>query len=235
MAAIMIYQLLLRKGLYAYLVLSSIMLILSIIPSSDFNFSNDDIRSFVGVNALIIPRVVRNTPKLTHRVALETTTITSMMMIDEDIPDPSTFREAEVLGLRLMQEGSFEDALVAFQKGMKLPGSRPDVVRTRSSSGPSPVGGSYGGTDSQKIMALDDFELQAVYYNMACAQSRLGNISEAIVNLENALKNGFDNYSTVRGDPDLDLIKKDPDFVKLMETYDGKGGFNPFGLFSSKK
>mmetsp|Transcript_55403 Transcript_55403/g.62725 ORF Transcript_55403/g.62725 Transcript_55403/m.62725 type:complete len:178 (+) Transcript_55403:172-705(+) len=174
MAAIMIYQLLLRKGLYAYLVLSSIMLILSIIPSSDFNFSNDDIRSFVGVNALIIPRVVRNTPKLTHRVALETTTITSMMMIDEDIPDPSTFREAEVLGLRLMQEGSFEDALVAFQKGMKLPGSRPDVVRTKSSSGPSPVGGSYGGTDSQKIMALDDFELQAVYYNMAFFPSKMG-------------------------------------------------------------
>ena len=112
MAAIMIHQLPIRKGLYAYLVLSSIMLILSIIPSSDFNFSNNDIRSFAGVNALIIPRVVRNTPKLTHRVALETTTITSMMMIDEDIPDPSTFREAEVLGLRLMQEGSFEDALV---------------------------------------------------------------------------------------------------------------------------
>jgi len=234
MATIMIHQLLIRKGLYAYLVLSSIMLILSMIPSSDFNFNND-VRSFAGVNALIIPRVVPNTPKLTHGVALETTTITSMMMIDEDILDPSTFREAEVLGLRLMQEGSFEDALVAFQKGMKLPGSRPDVVRTRSSSGPSPVGGSYGGTDSQKIMALDDFELQAVYYNMACAQSRLGNISEAIVNLENALKNGFDNYSTVRGDPDLDPIKKDPDFVKLMETYDGKGGFNPFGLFSSKK
>jgi hypothetical protein len=61
---------------------------------------------------------------------------------------------------------------------MKLPGSRPDVLRTRSSSGPSPVGGSFGGTDSQKIMALDDFELQAVYYNMACAHSRLGNISE---------------------------------------------------------
>lgn len=71
--------------------------------------------------------------------------------------------------------------ILAFQKGMKLPGSRPDVLRTRSSSGPSPVGGSFGGTDSQKIMALDDFELQAVYYNMACAHSRLGNIAEVCI------------------------------------------------------
>jgi hypothetical protein len=121
----------------------------------------------------------------------------------------------------------------AFQKGMKLPGSRPDVIRSRSSSGPSPVGGSYGGTDSQKVMTLDDFELQAVYYNMACANSRLGKVSEAVVNLEKAFQNGFDNYSTVRGDPDLDVIKDSRDYKVLMDTYDGKGGgFNPFGIFS---
>ena len=61
---------------------------------------------------------------------------------------------------------------------MKLPGSRPDVLRTKSLSGPSPVGGSYGGTDSQKVMTLDDFELQAAHYNMACAHARLGNLDE---------------------------------------------------------
>jgi hypothetical protein len=33
-------------------------------------------------------------------------------MMYEDTPDPTTFREAEILGLRLMQEGSFEEALV---------------------------------------------------------------------------------------------------------------------------
>ena len=30
----------------------------------------------------------------------------------QETPDPTSFREAEILGLRLMQEGSFEDALV---------------------------------------------------------------------------------------------------------------------------
>jgi len=160
---------------------------------------------------------------LTFRVAAETTS-TTMMMSAEDAPDPTSFREAEVLGLRLMQEGNFDEALVgtyddvtftftcdgnlgvflrlpctslflccfsctthsfllsvsalAFQKGMKLPGSRPDVLRTKSLSGPSPVGGAFGGTESQNIMSLDDFELQAAHYNMACAHARLGNLDD---------------------------------------------------------
>eukprot|EP00428_Durinskia_dybowskii_P007582 CAMPEP_0170301634 /NCGR_PEP_ID=MMETSP0116_2-20130129/51082_1 /TAXON_ID=400756 /ORGANISM="Durinskia baltica, Strain CSIRO CS-38" /LENGTH=186 /DNA_ID=CAMNT_0010553467 /DNA_START=229 /DNA_END=786 /DNA_ORIENTATION=- len=141
------------------------------------------------------------------------TTSTSMMMSAEDTQDPTTFREAEVLGLRLMQEGNFKEALVAFQKGMKLPGSRPDILRTKSLSGPSPVGGAFGGTDSQNVMTLDDFELQAAHYNMACAHARLGNLDDAIANLAKAFENGFDNYSTVRGDPDLDPIKRESDFI----------------------
>ena len=128
-----------------------------------------------GCEGYAIPRTSQ-TPKLTYRAA-ETAT-TSIQMTYDEVPDPTTFREAEILGLRLMQEGHFEEALVAFQKGMKLPGSRPDVLRTKSLSGPSPVGGSYGGLESQNVMTLDDFELQAAHYNMACAHARLGNLAE---------------------------------------------------------
>ena len=39
------------------------------------------------------------------------TSLTSMQMTADENPTPSTFREAEVLGLRLMQEGNFEKAL----------------------------------------------------------------------------------------------------------------------------
>jgi hypothetical protein len=72
----------------------------------------------------------------------------------------------------------FLSLLLAFQKGMKLPGSRPDVVRTKSLSGPSPVGGAFGGTDTLKVLVLDDFEKQAAHYNMACAHARLGNLGD---------------------------------------------------------
>ena len=61
------------------------------------------------VDSFSISRVSR-TPQITYRSA--ETAITSMSMTNEDIPDPNSFREAEVLGLRLMQEGSFEEALV---------------------------------------------------------------------------------------------------------------------------
>ena len=60
-------------------------------------------------DAYSIPRVSR-TPRITYRSA--ESAITSMSMSNEDIPDPTTFREAEVLGLRLMQEGRFDEALV---------------------------------------------------------------------------------------------------------------------------
>jgi len=149
------------------------------------------------------------------------------------IPEPvvTTFREAEVLGLRLMQEGSYQEALNVFQKGMKLPGSNKDVVRTKSLSGPSPVGGSMGGYESQTVFPLDEFELQAAHYNIACAHAQLGNLDGSIANLEKSFENGFNNYSTVRGDPDLDAIKDEGDYKKLMDTYDAKG-FNPFGFLS---
>ncbi|KAL7566041.1 hypothetical protein ACA910_011055 [Epithemia clementina (nom. ined.)] len=160
--------------------------------------------------------------------------ITLLMNEQDNAPAPTSFREAEVLGLKFMQEGNFEDALSAFKKGLQLPGSRSDVVRTKSLSGPSPVGGAMGGFESQNIQTLDEFELQAANYNMACAHAQLGNISESLAALESAFKAGFDNFGTVRGDPDLDPIKKEKGFEKLMEQYEPKKGFNPFGLFGGK-
>lgn len=67
---------------------------------------------------------------------------------------------------------------IAFNKGLKLPGSRLDVIRTKNVSGPSPVGGAQGGTEGKEVWSLDEFEFQAAYYNMACACAKLGEIDE---------------------------------------------------------
>lgn len=92
-----------------------------------------------------------------------------------------------------------------------------------------------GGLESNAVQSLDEFELQAAHYNMACAHAQLGQIAQSIASLESAFLAGFDNYATVRGDPDLDPVKKDRDFEKLMEKYEPKKGFNPFGLFGGNK
>lgn len=159
----------------------------------------------------------------------EASTTTSSSLSTPTPQEPTLFREAEVLGLRLMQEGQFAEALKVFQKGLKLPGSRTDIIRTKMISGPSPVGGASGGTDGKLLQTLDEFELQAAHYNIACAYSRLGKIDECCSSLENAFISGFDNYETVRADPDLSSVHDAMEFENLMEQYDSKRGI--FGFF----
>lgn len=118
---------------------------------------------------------------------------------------------------------------LVFQNGLKLPGSRTDIIRTKITSGPSPVGGSTGGTEGKVVQTLDEFEFQAAHYNIACANASLSKVNEACASLEQAFKYGFDNYATVRADPDLGAIHGSPEFENLMERYDSKKGF--FGLF----
>ena len=59
-----------------------------------------------------------------------------------------------------------------------------------------------GGTDSKNVQSLDEFELQAANYNMACAYAQLGSLEESVAALGSAFSNGFDNFATVRADPD---------------------------------
>ena len=115
---------------------------------------------------------------------------------------------------------------------MKLDGSRSDVIRKALVSGPSPVGGASGGTDSTFVKLLDEFELQAAHYNMACAHAQIGSPQESVKNLQLAFENGFENFATVRGDEDLKPLSGMEEFEELMEKYDSQKGFNPFKLFS---
>ena len=49
----------------------------------------------------------------TPSTIVRTSSATVMQMTtEEDAPNPTSFREAEILGLRLMQEGKFQEALV---------------------------------------------------------------------------------------------------------------------------
>merc|ERR1719223_1051787 len=139
---------------------------------------------------------------------------------------PKTFREAELIGLRLMQEAKYEDAIAAFKKGMALPGSKKDVIRKQSLAGPSPVGGAAGGREGGVVMILDEFEYQAAHYNIACAYSKLDRIPDAVVSLGKAIDYGFNNLDTMKADPDLRSIQGSPEFQVLMKKHETKS-FNP--------
>merc|ERR1712106_1106761 len=127
-----------------------------------------------------------------------------------------------------------EDALKAFETGMKLPGSKSDIVRKQTLP-ISPVGGSSGGRSVESVQLLDEFEKQAAYYNIACANSAMGNTSQAIFNLKRSFDNGFDNYATVKVDPDLRNLLDLSEFNSLMDEYEPKSIFkNPFTVFGKK-
>lgn len=133
-----------------------------------------------------------------------------------------------------MQQGQHQDALEVFQEGLKLPGTRTDILRSKTLN-VSPVGGSIGGSEpGRQVQTLDEFETQAAHYNIACAYAQLGKANEAVRSLENAFRAGFDNYATCRADPDLAAVQRTKEFEVLMETYDPKKGF-PFSLFAGKK
>jgi len=51
------------------------------------------------------------------------------LKMSEEAARAETFREAEIVGLELLKTGMYQDALNAFELGMKLPGSKMDILR----------------------------------------------------------------------------------------------------------
>ncbi|CAM6047498.1 unnamed protein product [Sphagnum compactum] len=79
-------------------------------------------------------------------------------------------------------------------------------------------------------------------YNVACCYSQLKQIDGALSALEQAMEAGFDNYKTVRQDPDLANVRASPGFLPLINKYDepfiNENAVNAlksvFGLFGKK-
>jgi pimeloyl-ACP methyl ester carboxylesterase len=62
-------------------------------------------------------------------------------------------------------------------------------------------------------------ERPTAYYNLACCYSLMANKAEAMKWTEEALKRGFDGFEHMVRDTDLDNIRKEPEFIALVERY----------------
>ena len=56
-----------------------------------------------------------------------------------------------------------------------------------------------------------------VYYNLACSYSLLGRIDEALSSLKKSIELGYEDFNYLRGDPDLENLKKDKRFQCLFK------------------
>lgn len=72
------------------------------------------------------------------------------------------------------------------------------------------------------VASAFDTQDGAFTYNLACAHSTLGSVEEALVQLEKTLEFGCSkvkvHFMTVT-DPDLELVRKDPRFHKIIKHY----------------
>jgi adenylate cyclase len=65
---------------------------------------------------------------------------------------------------------------------------------------------------AQELTANDPLML----YNVTCVYSRLGEPRRAVEVLRQAIAAGYENFSWLRNDPDLDALRDDPDFKALI-------------------
>ena len=71
-----------------------------------------------------------------------------------------------------------------------------------------------------KAIELDP-EMVWAYYSVACLDALAGKKGDALKNLERVLEKGVDDKKHIDKDADLDSIRKDAGFVRLMKKYFG--------------
>jgi len=58
-----------------------------------------------------------------------------------------------------------------------------------------------------------------IHYNFVALYSLQGKIDQALDSLDKTLELGFNNYDALRKDPDLNNVRKHPEFRKICEKY----------------
>jgi len=155
--------------------------------------------------------------------------------VDDKKPvEPKTAEQAVQLGLKAANEGKLDDALVLFQKGVKLdPKHRPSmlfVARVKMVQASAAQGKKQ--YELYKEAAKGMRELKAAYpkldpmesqlfatcvYNEACAHSLEKNLDKSIAALKEAFAAGFTEIGQLEEDGDLANVRNHPDFAVLKK------------------
>ena len=56
-----------------------------------------------------------------------------------------------------------------------------------------------------------------MHYNAACMYSNLGETSQTIAALRQAIEAGYANFGWMRNDPDFASLRDNPEFIELMQ------------------
>ncbi|KAK9838273.1 hypothetical protein WJX81_001677 [Elliptochloris bilobata] len=115
-----------------------------------------------------------------------------------------TAGEAIEAGIARLNDGQAEAAIELFQAALELPGN-----------GAFRMSGTV-----REYRCASDAEEQSALYNMACAYTGMGKRDSALTCLEACLAAGFQDFATLRSDPDLAALRG-AELDKLLSRYDG--------------
>ncbi|KAJ9528654.1 hypothetical protein QJQ45_020564 [Haematococcus lacustris] len=170
------------------------------------------------------PAKTKEDPRSTRTVQLKSKQARRQQMMQavstEAAPGPKRCKDAIDKGLQLFSAGEYRAAIDYFNLALELPGS-----------------GAYRMAGSPREYSCpSDGEENACLYNMGCAWAKLGQKESALTCLEAVLDNGFEEYSTMAADPDLQALG--PELQALIARYNGpvaKVSRTFAGLWGGKK
>ena len=120
-------------------------------------------------------------------------------------------------GMTYVNQGDFNNAVLEFQKSIRI---RP-TAKAYSNLG---VAYMQLGKRNLALEALKRAESlspndHVALYNLAALYSLMDQTDVSLVYLDRALSRGFSNYDAIRFDADLENIRGEPEFRKILEKH----------------
>jgi len=133
--------------------------------------------------------------------------------IQKDPDNPSRYFQ---LGRLYQSTGYYDLAIRQYENALAI---KPDMTPALYSLGITfTLKGEYDQAIAtfQKIIAIEP-DNASVCYNLACVYSRQNKKNDAVEWLQKAVNKGYDNWNNLKSDPDLENIKDEPGYRKLLK------------------
>lgn len=114
-------------------------------------------------------------------------------MVRASSVDPEDARGAIALGLKTFEGGDYAGALALFDKSLGLPGTGTWIMLTMGMHMDDGHTSRFIGVKRfrDKPPQISDGEKQAAYFNIACCQSKLGNVKDGLIAVAGCIEAGY--------------------------------------------